>query len=72
MSLISGQIGTHERQQSDKRRDWMHVKSLWSDAAARQLLDVAAELENEDKLFGHALKELDAAFNTAEKLLGPI
>lgn len=72
MSLISGQINTHEQHQFDKRRDWMHVTSLWSDAGARQLLDVADELEQQDKLYGHALKELDAMFDQADKLLGPI
>ncbi|WP_396909635.1 hypothetical protein [Mycolicibacterium sp.] len=72
MSLISGQIGTHERFQADKRRDWMHVKSLWSDTAAQQLLDLADELEQQDKLYGFALKELDATFDQADKLLGPI
>lgn len=50
----------------------MHVKSLWSDTAAQQLLDLADELEQQDKLYGFALKELDATFDQADKLLGPI
>ncbi len=72
MSLISGQMNVHERYQTDRKRDWMHVQSLWSDAAARKVLDVADEMAQQDQTYRHALREVDAMFDKADKLLGPI
>lgn len=72
MSLVRTQIGTHERNRFERHRARLHTESLWSDAAARKYLDVLDELEQEDRAFGQALSELDAAFDQADKLLGPI
>ncbi len=72
MSLISGQIGVHERHVSDRRRNRIRMESMWSDLAARKYLDIIDELEQADREYAHALAELDASFDEASKLLGPI
>lgn len=72
MSLVSGQINVHERHSYDRRRVRMHMESMWADAAARKFLDVVDELEQSDREYAHALAEVDATFDQADKLLGPI
>ena len=72
MSLVSAQVDVHERHRYDRRRVRMQMESMWADAAARKFLDVVDELEQSDREYGHALAELDASFDQADKLLGPI
>lgn len=72
MSLVSGQLGLHDRYQSDRSRARRHADSLWSDTAARRFFDVLDELEVEDRAYRQALVELDVEFDRADKLLGPI
>ncbi len=72
MSLISGQIAVHERQQGDRRRVRLQMESMWSDAAARKYLDVVDDLDQADREYAAALKDLDTTFDQADKLLGPI
>lgn len=72
MSLIRGQCDIHQRQRADRQRVRMHMEQMWSDAAARKFLDVVDDLERADVEYGHALVELDAEFDKADKLLGPI
>lgn len=72
MSLVRGQIGVHERNRFERHRARLRAESLWSDAAARTFLDVLDEVEQYDRAFGQSLNELDAAFDHADKLLGPI
>lgn len=71
MSLISSQINTQQRNLADRHRAVQHAESLWQDAAARKFLDVLDDLDVEDRAYGAALSELDAAFDEAEKLLSP-
>ena len=72
MSRVSGEISRHESDRAARYRSRLRAESLWSDAAARQFLGVLDLLEDEDKAYGVALKELDAQFNAAKRFLGPV
>jgi hypothetical protein len=72
MSLVSGQIRLHEKHVTDRRRARLHVESMWGDASARKYLDVIDELDQADRGYGQSLAALDATFDQADKLLGPI
>jgi uncharacterized protein YukE len=72
MSLVSGQIAVQQRNLADRHRATQHAQSLWQDSAARKFLDVLDDLDAEDRSYAAALSELDATFDEAEKLLGPM
>lgn len=72
MSVVRGQLGAHDRYQADRQRARRHADSMWSDTAARGFFDVLDELEVEDRAYRNALADLDAEFDRADKLLGPI
>jgi len=73
MSLVSSHITTHDAQCSDRRHARRHASSLWSDTAERKFEQrFFDEMDEEDRLYSAALRELDTQFNRAAKLLGPI
>ena len=73
MSWVRGEITALEAQRSARRNTRRHTESLWSDAAYERFEDrVLDALEQQDRLYATALDKLDAAFDDAAKLLGPI
>ncbi len=72
MSRVSSDISRHEADRVARHRARMRAESLWSDRAARRFLDVLDRLEEEDKAYGAALKELNAQFDEAKRYLGPV
>lgn len=70
VSWISSQISMLESHRGLRRQARLHARSLWSDRAADRFEDkLFDELEQEDRRFAADLKQLDAMFDEARKLL---
>lgn len=66
------QVAEAERHRSDRRKARTQAEDMWGDTAARKFMDVLDELEVEDRAYASALSEMDATFDEADKLLGPL
>jgi outer membrane protein TolC len=66
----TGPGGTADSPSWRRRQARLNARSLWSDAAADRFEDrLFDEVEQEDRRFAADLRQLDAAFDAAKKLL---